>query len=143
VFAAKVMTKKENIIWVGADATIQNAIKVFQASGFSRLPVYDLNLKEPIGVIRLKDFLPFVIKPETHQESIEKFVQKPLFVSSRFTLNRVLLFFREKRNHMAFILSMKGEYLGLITLDDILKNIQSGNSTDSKSEKSKSSKENK
>ena len=88
---------------------------------FSRLPIWDKNTENIIGVILVKDLLKTLI--EEKKFSIKKILQKPLFIPETTNLLNQLNTFKDKKKHMAFVVDEYGVLQGLITLEDILEEI--------------------
>lgn len=112
------MTKKENIVSISIDATVDDARKVFLSSGHSRLIVKDNNKFK--GVLILKDIA--FKKPE---EKIASFIMPLLEVSKSSLITKALEEMRINKSHIALVMEKKGSSIvvGIITIEDILEEL--------------------
>ena len=79
--ADDVMVPRADIVAMRADLTLEQAIAQIRDDGHSRLPVYREQLDDIIGMVHVKDFFPYVGRPEAF--SIEAILRKPLMVAPR------------------------------------------------------------
>lgn len=114
------MTPREKVIGVPKSAHIRDAIEIAKQYGFRRLPVFDSKHGDPIGILLVKDLVPF-INGKDLDRSIQSLVKPPIFVSANQNLSQVFRKLKRERFHLAVVLSPLGEFVGLITLDDILR----------------------
>lgn len=116
------MVPRPNVVALPAAATIAEAEKAFRSSGFSRLPVFRERLDEVIGVLFLKDIVPF-LRGNTEKAGIEKLLHTPTFVPATSRLGTVLALMQSSHTHMAFVVDEHGGLEGLVTLEDLLEEI--------------------
>ena len=117
----EVMIPENEIVKFNISDTIDQALLLFNSSRFTRLPVYDGDDDNIIGMIHYKDILEIAVKKE---KSVLKNIVRPiLFVPDAQKINQLLSEFLHKRMHMAIIINEYGNIIGLITLEDILEEI--------------------
>lgn len=87
---------------------------------YSRLPVYKNDLDHIVGVLYIKDVLPYLKKKNFHWQ---KLLRPPFVVYEFNDLETLLLQFREKSLHFAIVLDEYGNTQGVITLEDVLEEI--------------------
>ncbi|MFW6172843.1 MAG: hemolysin family protein [Elusimicrobiota bacterium] len=87
----------------------------------SRIPVYEDNVDNIIGVIYVKDLLPKLAKNE--QINIRKLLRKPYFVPETKQIGSLLKEFRKGREHIAVVVDEYGVPTGLISIEDIVEEI--------------------
>ena len=90
-------------------------------TGHTRLPVWEDEEENIIGILNTKNILRLSDKPTT--EEIQGILHEPQFVPETTTLRDQLDNFREKRSHMAMVVDEYGALMGLVTLEDILEEI--------------------
>ena len=122
VNVATIMTPKPSVSYLLSNSTIKDANEKIKNDGYSRYPVLDREGKKVVGLLYAKDLL----SPEPHDEneSIARFLRKPLLVNE--TLNAMTLFarFKRMRTHFSVVVHSKSkEILGVISLEDILEEI--------------------
>jgi Mg2+/Co2+ transporter CorB len=115
------MIHRKDIFSLNIDLPEKELLKKVKKTNYSRLPIWDKNSENIIGVILVKDLLKIII--ESKKFSIRKILQKPLFIPETTNLLNQLNVFKEKKKHMAFVVDEYGVLQGLITLEDILEEI--------------------
>lgn len=116
----EIVVPENKMVTIAANATIQDAISLFSKHQFSRLPVYEDNKEDIIGIIYQKDIFfnaPDITKP------IKEFIRPIMFVPERVKINKLLRDLKEKKMHMAIVLNEFGGVEGLVTLEDVLEEI--------------------
>jgi magnesium and cobalt transporter len=119
--ADDVMIPRPDIIAIAADATLDQAMEVFQREGHSRLPVYREELDDVIGMVHVKDVFACVGKPGAFR--LESILRRPLFVAPQIPVLDLLLQMRQARVHMALVVDEYGGIDGLVTIEDLVEQI--------------------
>ena len=88
--------------------------------GHSRIPVYEENIDNIIGILYTKDLIPHLNK-KTFQW--KKIIREAFFVPENKKLDDLLKEFQDMKNHMAIVVDEYGGTSGLITLEDIIEEI--------------------
>jgi magnesium and cobalt transporter len=119
--ADDVMVPRADIVAIRADATLSQAIEQIRNDGHSRLPVYQEQLDDVIGMIHIKDVFAYVGRPEAF--SLEAILRKPLMVAPQMPVLDLLLQMRMQRVHLALVVDEYGGIDGLVTIEDIVETI--------------------
>jgi len=98
------------------DEVLKNIIE----NNFSRIPVYKDDLDNIIGILYVKDLLPFLDKKEFNWLSI---LRKPLFIPENKKLDDLMQEFQEKKIHLAIVVDEFGGTSGVISLEDVIEEI--------------------
>ncbi|MEO0227640.1 MAG: hemolysin family protein [candidate division WOR-3 bacterium] len=114
----EVMTPKEKVVAIGIGTPLSEARRVIQKTRHSRLCVLD-EKGNVQGILYAKDFLLNPVDDEAMPAA--RFMRKPYFVSDSKLVDDLLLEFRRRGVHFGAVISEKNEFLGVITLDDILR----------------------
>ena len=117
----EVMIHRNDIFSLNKKLTKKDLLNKLNETNLSRLPVWDKNSENIVGVILVKDLLKMIIKLK--QFKIEKIMQKPVFIPETTSLLHQLNSFKENKKQMAFVVDEYGVLQGLITLEDILEEI--------------------
>ena len=88
--------------------------------GYSRIPVYRENIDNVIGILYVKDLLPFLDEKDFDWTSL---LREPYFVPENKKLDDLLNDFKTKKNHLAIVVDEYGGTSGLISLEDIIEEI--------------------
>ncbi|MHC4549760.1 MAG: hemolysin family protein [Planctomycetota bacterium] len=121
VSADEVMTPRTDLVCLPVDATVQEAIARAQERGLSRLPVYRGTPDEIVGVLYMKDLLPYLGRGEV--PAIEAIVRRPLFVPQSKNAGELLAEMKAGQVHLAIVLDEYGGTAGIVTIEDILEEI--------------------
>ena len=117
-----IMIPTSEIIGIDINMDYQNATKIIQSTEYTRLPVYKDSIDNMIGVLHLKDSHAF-LKKFNEQVDINKFLQKTYFVSQSTLLMKQLREFLASNQSIALVVDEYGEIEGLISVEDIFKEI--------------------
>ncbi|HEY5960878.1 MAG TPA: hemolysin family protein [Polyangiaceae bacterium] len=110
-------------IQLGTNPT--DLLKMILADGHSRYPVYDERIDNVVGILHVKDLLPYTAMQETlAQLDLESILHRPvLFVSDSQNSRSVLYEMRQQRQHLAIVIDEFGGMSGIVTLEDLLERI--------------------
>ena len=119
--AADVMVPRTDIVAMRSDVTLDEAIEQFRTDGHSRMPVYQEQLDDVVGMIHLKDVFAYVGRPEAF--SVEAIMRRPLLVAPQIPVLDLLLQMRQQRMHLALVVDEYGGIDGLVTIEDLVETI--------------------
>lgn len=114
----RVMTKRNDIRAVSVDADTAQAAELMLGTGYSRLPVYDGNLDNLVGLIYMKDLL----LTDTGVP-LGRILRPLMSILPGESVEKVLKTLGTNRTYMAAVRSTSGELLGIITLEDLVEEI--------------------
>ena len=117
-----IMIPTSEIIGIDVNMDYQNATKIIQSTEYTRLPVYKDSIDNMIGVLHLKDSHAF-LKKFNEQKDINQLLQKTYFVSQSTLLMKQLREFLASNQSIALVVDEYGEIEGLISVEDIFKEI--------------------
>ena len=116
----QIMTPRIDIFALSKEETYENVVAKIVNEGFSRIPVYDENIDEIIGVLYAKDLLPYI---DVKDFEWQKLIREPYFVPENKKLDDLLKEFQEKKNHLAIVVDEYGGTCGIVTLEDVIEEI--------------------
>ena len=120
--AHEVMVARVDMVTLEADATLAEIVDVIVGEGHSRIPVYEDNVDNIIGMLYAKDLLPYLVG-EDRPPSIRSLLRTPLFVPESMLVDDLLRSLQRRRVHIAVVLDEHGGTAGLITIEDLLEEI--------------------
>lgn len=118
----QVMTPRTELIAVEANATIDQVKQIIYEHGHSRLPVFEDNFDNIVGMLYVKDLLQYLGQTPEHF-SIREIMRPCYFVPETKSLRNLFSEFRGKQVHVAVVLDEYGGTLGLVTLEDLIEQI--------------------
>lgn len=92
-------------------------------TNYSRIPIYDGNIDNIIGVLHIKTYLSAYLR--NPNVSIKSKLQKPYFVSSNIMIDDLFNGFKKHHTHIAIVRDKKQTVVGMVTMDDVLEEIVS------------------
>ena len=116
----QIMCPRIDIFAIKKTANISDIIEKVINKGFSRVPVYENNMDKIIGVLYVKDLLPYLDKEDFNWNEL---LREPLYVPENKKLDDLLNEFKSKKIHMAIVVDEYGGTSGLITLEDVMEEI--------------------
>ncbi|MFT8245646.1 hemolysin family protein [Roseomonas sp. BN140053] len=123
--ALDVMVPRADIVAMPESLTLEEAIRLIQREGHSRLPVYRENLDDVVGMIHIKDVFAAVGQEAEAATSfrLASILRKPLLVAPQIPVLDLLLQMRLNRIHLALVVDEYGGIDGLVTIEDLVETI--------------------
>ena len=119
--ASDIMVPRVDIIALEIDTPFTEAVRQVVEHGHSRLPLFRGTLDDVIGIIHIKDLLPYAA--DNKSVPLGKIARKVLFVAPSMALLDLLLQMRLSRVHMALVVDEFGGIDGLLTIEDVIEEI--------------------
>lgn len=116
----EICVPRVNIVAIEKDTPIDKIKKTFLTQNFSRLPVYEKNKDNIIGIITFKDFFRNL---ENGGKDISGIISDIIRISELQTVSEAFHKMQEEREHFAVVLDQYGGTRGIVTLEDILEEL--------------------
>ncbi len=105
-------------------ASLEDALNLIQSSGHSRVPLYEDHLDNILGVLYVKDLLPYMSATNGDRAlDWRRTARKPFFVPASKPLDDLLREFQALKMHLAIVVDDYGGTAGLVTMEDVLEEI--------------------
>jgi putative hemolysin len=122
--AHDVMLPREDVRFLSADMTRDEATDVLRQTGHSRFPFTTTrNLKDVSGVVLAKDLLYWMLQNDEETIDWESLTKEALVVPPSVPLIQLLRTFQHNRRHLAIVVDEYGTVEGIATLEDVLEEI--------------------
>ena len=118
--ARSIMKSRVNITAIDIHAPFKELLEMIVNSGFSRIPAYDGSFDKVVGILYIKDLLPYLNQEELDWKPL---IRPAFFIPENKKINDLLQEFRQKKIHMAIVVDEYGGTSGLLTLEDIIEEI--------------------
>jgi len=118
--AKDIMIPRIQMTTVSIDASYQELLSTFQASMFTRIPVFDGDPDHIIGVVNIKDF---ILVKDKEKFQIKKILREAYYTYEYKSVSDLLMEIREKSLSIAFVLSEYGATVGMITMEDMIEEL--------------------
>ena len=112
-----IFTPRIDITAISKDAEREEVRNLFVESGYSRLPIYEDDLDNVVGILYYKDFFT------SDFQSYDEIMKPVIYVAKNQKINDLLMKLQDKQLHMAVVMDEFGSTAGIVTLEDILEEI--------------------
>jgi putative hemolysin len=114
---SKILTPEPDLLILNSNTSSNEALRLIKEKGFSRIPVYQGDSDNIIGVLYSKDLL------NSPSSDFYPLLREPFFVPIQKNAFSLLREMQLMRLHMAIVIDEYGRLKGIVTLDDILEEI--------------------
>lgn len=120
----EIMVSRLDMVAVSGGQSLEEVLSLIREKGISRMPLYEEDLDNILGIIHSKDVLPY-INSDVERTTINwrTIARQALFIPATKKLDDLLRDFQQEKTHIAIVVDEYGGTEGLITLDDILEEI--------------------
>ena len=118
--AIDVITPRVDIVAVELGTSVEEIGRTFKESGLSRLPVYEDDLDNIIGITNQKDFHNYVVG---ENRELEQYIKPVAYVAESIKAAVLLKKMQTKKTHIAIIVDEYGGTTGLVTMEDIIEEL--------------------
>lgn len=117
----EVMVPEISVISMSVSLSISQAIELFSKHPFTRIPLYEENPENIIGMVILKDV--FLVALRNEQKTLKDIMRPIAYMPESTYIIGALREFKEQRMHIAMVINEFGGIAGLVTLEDVLEEI--------------------
>ncbi len=121
---SKIMTPRTYVFSLPKSLSWKEMLELVVQSGHTRIPVYDRNRDDIVGILYIKDLLPVMAQCMGEpQKPWSDLIREPIFIPETKPVDDLLQHFQRTRTHMAVVLDEYGGMSGVVTLEDVLEEI--------------------
>lgn len=117
----EIMTPRVDVVRLSKDSKLSVVKKTITESGFSRIPIYEDELDNIIGILYIKDMINSLNKDNYFEW--QKFIRPAYFVPEKKKIDDLLQEFRTKKIHLAIVSDEYAGFSGIVTLEDTIEEI--------------------
>ena len=121
--AGEIMTHRTEVSAVEVTSTLREIMEIGLSEGYSRIPVYDGDLDNIVGILYIKDLLEYVGKPVAADFDAKDVMRPPLFVPETKRCRELFKVLKTQKQHMAVVIDEYGGTAGIVTMEDLLESI--------------------
>lgn len=121
--AREIMTPRQDIVAVDIGKPMDLVLNEILGSRHSRIPVYEEEIDNIIGILFMKDFIIEMNKNNQAEVDIRSIMQKPYFIPENKKTDDLFLDMQKHKKKMAILVDEYGGVSGLLTLEDLIEEI--------------------
>ena len=122
ITVGSIMISRKDIFSLPSNVTYSELVSKLKSSPHSRIPVWDKNPENIVGVLFVRRLIGE--QPVDQKKfNILSYCQKPWFIPESTKLDYQLMAFKKRKEHFSIVVDEYGEFLGIITLEDIIEEI--------------------
>ncbi len=118
----EIMVPRVELVALEANKTISEVISIVIKKGYSKYPVYEDTIDNVIGIVFIKDILRYLAYNQEHLR-LRDIVKLPMLVPENKPINELLKIMQINRASVAVVVDEYGGTSGLVTIEDIFKEI--------------------
>lgn len=119
----QIMTPRSRIDALDVDSEWEEMLVYVVESGRTRIPIYQEDIDNVIGILYAKDLLRESLRSESKRRPLKKLIREPLEVPESTLLDEMLQKFLAQHVHMAIVKDEYGGVAGVVTIEDVLEEI--------------------
>ncbi|MBU3137529.1 hemolysin family protein [Clostridium gasigenes] len=127
--AKEIMTPRTEIFFLELTDSIKDNINTILEEGFSRIPIYDDDIDNIVGVLHIKDLFAKIILNGIDNIKINEIMRKPYFVPETKNIDKLFRDIQGSQNYLAILVDEYGGFSGIVTIEDLIEEVM-GNITD-------------
>jgi len=117
----EIMKSRVDVLAIDKTTNFSEVLKIIIRSGYSRIPVFEKQFDNVLGILYIKDLIPHLNKDD--EFDWVKLCRTPYFIPETKMINDLLKEFQLKKNHIAIVVDEYGGTSGIVTLEDVLEEI--------------------
>jgi CBS domain containing-hemolysin-like protein len=115
------MKSRVDVLAINKTTNFSEVLKIIISSGYSRIPVFEKQFDNVLGILYIKDLIPHLNKDD--EFDWVELCRTPYFIPETKMINDLLKEFQLKKNHIAIVVDEYGGTSGIVTLEDVLEEI--------------------
>lgn len=125
-----IMIPRNEVEGIDLQDSEEEIIAAIRNANYTRLPLFDGGIDNVIGVFHARNALHALLERGLTKEHLREIAREPYFVPEGTGLYQQLLNFQRQQRRIALVVDEYGDFLGLITLTDLLEQIVGEFTTD-------------
>lgn len=121
--AKDIMTHRKHIVALDGEKTVTEAFQFIVQQNYSRLPVYDEEIDNIIGMIHLRDAMKCYVDESLRTVPVKElgeYIRPVSFIPETRSIDKLLLQMQKDKMHMAIVIDEYGQTSGLVTMENII-----------------------
>lgn len=121
--AKEVMTPRTNVYMINIDDCANTYLNSLLNEKYSRIPIFQENIDNIIGILYMKDFLCEAYKVGFDNVNLRNILHTPYFVPEMKNIDELFKELQISRKHMAILIDEYGGFSGIVTIEDLIEEV--------------------
>lgn len=121
--ASEVMTPRPKVYLINIKEPLNEYLDELIEEGYSRIPVYEDDIDNIIGILYIKDLFAAARKYGFENVNIRKILQAAYFVPETKNIDELFKELQNARTHMAVLIDEYGGFSGIVTIEDLIEEV--------------------
>lgn len=121
--AKKIMTPRTETFLLDVNDSIRDCIKDILDENFSRIPVYENEIDNIIGILHMKDLFASIVEKGIDNVKIRDLLIEPCFFIETKNIDDLFKELKEKKSYIAILIDEYGGFSGIVTMEDIIEEV--------------------
>lgn len=121
--AKDIMTSRKDTFSININEDRKENIDKLLNSNFSRIPLYEENIDNIVGIVHVRDILIQANERGFENINLKEIMHKPYFVPNSKRINELFKTLQNNKVHMAILIDEYGGFCGIVTMEDLLEEI--------------------
>ena len=122
---SSIMTYRTDVFSLDKSSLVKDVIDLINSKGFSRIPVFDENPENIVGIVLVKDLVKKLpeLKEDLSFVKLSDIMIPPFFITGNKKIQEALFIMQKEKRNMAIVLDEYSGLAGIVTMEDILEEI--------------------
>lgn len=120
---SEIMTHRVNVAALDVDSSFDDAVKMAIEEGYTRVPVYADHIDNIIGILNVKDLIPFYAKENRTDFNLRTLLRDPYFTPETKHVDALFREMQQNRVSIAIVIDEYGGVSGIISMEDLVEEI--------------------
>ena len=121
--AKQIMTPRVNVFALDIETPVDELIDKILEEQYSRIPIYENDIDNIIGILYMKDLFFELRKGTISQETVRKLIRIPYFVPETKNIDVLFKELQSTKNHMAILIDEYGAFSGIVSIEDLIEEV--------------------
>lgn len=121
--AREVMTPRIDVFAIDINTPIEKIVEDISSEQYSRVPVYEYDIDNVIGILYMKDLFPRVIKGNLDENTLRSILRPAYFVPETKNIDTLFRELQLNNSHIAILIDEYGGFSGIVTIEDLIEEI--------------------
>jgi putative hemolysin len=121
--AKEIMTPRINVFAIDIAASKEEYLGELLKTKYTRIPVYEEDVDNVIGMLYIKDFLKEAVKRGYKNVDVKSIMQKPYLVPESKIIKDLMRELQQSKKQIAVLIDEYGGFSGIVTMEDLVEEV--------------------